>query len=75
MTDIMAEMKVLEADLVRKLDAVRQFLGAFGETLIIHPAAPPAPAPSISDKTQFGSYGKTVIEAAFYRDSAGRAPE
>ena len=75
MTDIMAEMKVLEADLVRKLDAVRQFLAAFGETLIAHPAAPPAPAPSISDNTQFGSHGKSVLEAAFCRDSAGGAPE
>lgn len=69
MTDIVAQMKAEEADLVRKLEAVRQFLAAYGEKPAPTPTARAAPANkparNLTDRMdKFGSYGKGVIEAA-----------
>ena len=76
MTDIVAQMQELEADLVRKLDAVRLFLTTFVEVrddMASALKAPPRPAVRREDvkrKTpaekidKFGSYGQAVIDAS-----------
>jgi hypothetical protein len=69
MTDIVAQMQELEADLIRKLEAVRQFLDTF--------AGASNDAPKIAARNEgakgktpaikidkFGSYGQAVIDAS-----------
>jgi hypothetical protein len=64
-TDIVAQMKAEEAALVRKLDAVRQFLAAYGEGAATRGAsAPRSPRAAAERVDKFGSYGKGVISAA-----------
>lgn len=66
--DIVERMRAEEADLVRKLEAVRQFLAAYAGAAVT-PAKPAGAArasrPSLSARTdKFGSYGQGVIDAA-----------
>lgn len=68
--DIVKRVRAEEADLVRKLDAVRQLLAAYGEGSKTAPT-PKAPAatkatrPSLSSRVdKFGSYGQGVIDKA-----------
>ena len=67
--DIIQRMLAERADLERKLAAVEQFLSVYGGTTAKPPSRPandqprqPRNAPDRTDK--FGTYGKSVIEAA-----------
>lgn len=65
MDDIIKRMRGEEADLVRKLAAVRQFLSVYGEAPVSGSTTPNRLARSFVDRIdKFGSYGKAVIDAA-----------
>jgi hypothetical protein len=70
--DIVKRMRAEEADLVRKLDAVRQFLAVYGGapkpvtlSRTSNAMRPSATRPSLAARVdKFGSYGQGVIDAA-----------
>lgn len=76
MDDIVQRMRAEEADLLRKLEAVRLFLGAYGETpkTTLQPAwtstskqtvknGPKSTRPSLASRAdKFGTYGQAMVD-------------
>jgi hypothetical protein len=74
---IVIRMREEEADLVRKLDAVRQFLAAYGGPAPVAAAAKGSTVTRRSSATRadkFGSYGQGVIDAACKLLEGANAP-